>query len=207
MIHKIGLLPADNLQQVPFAYKMYTRTDSVGWDQSNGFKKAFSVDVPIHFLGVWYVYHLLCSNIGSPGLLRDTVASVGIIPKRLPFTTSNTIIRTFRHAVSLDERRVKFKANLWNRPNDKEKTLGLDAALSQHEGQHEHGSNSHAPLLGSKKENRGERPHLKNHGENILTVASDDDGALDRFELAYAGQNNEATNVEEVWFAGCHCGM
>ncbi len=56
MIHKVGLLPADNRQQVPFAYKMYTRTDSVGWDQSNGFKKAFSVDVPIHFVGVWYAH-------------------------------------------------------------------------------------------------------------------------------------------------------
>lgn len=54
MIHKVGLLPADNFQQVPFAYKMYTRTDHVGWEQSNEFKKAFSVDVNIEFLGVWY---------------------------------------------------------------------------------------------------------------------------------------------------------
>lgn len=35
---------------------------------------------------------------------RDTVASVGLIMGRtLPFTTSNTIIKTFRHALSLDE--------------------------------------------------------------------------------------------------------
>ena len=59
-------------------------------------------------------------------LHRDTVNSVGLIPRRLPFTTSNTIIRTFRHAVSLDERRAKFKANLWNRPNPVEATLGVD---------------------------------------------------------------------------------
>jgi uncharacterized protein (DUF2235 family) len=38
----------------------------------------------------------------------------------LPFTASNTIVRTFRHAVSLDERRAKFKANLWNRPSAEE---------------------------------------------------------------------------------------
>ncbi|KAG6822300.1 hypothetical protein H0H93_005947, partial [Arthromyces matolae] len=55
----------------------------------------------------------------------DTVNSVGLIPRRLPFTTSNTIVRTFRHAVALDERRAKFKANLWNRPNDTEATLGI----------------------------------------------------------------------------------
>jgi hypothetical protein len=49
-------------------------------------------------------------------LLRDTVHSVGLIPRTLPFATSNTIVRTFRHALSLDERRARFKANLWNNP-------------------------------------------------------------------------------------------
>ena len=34
-------------------------------------------------------------------------------------------MRTFRHAVSLDERRAKFKANLWNRPNATEAKLGV----------------------------------------------------------------------------------
>ncbi|KAJ3575741.1 hypothetical protein NP233_g902 [Leucocoprinus birnbaumii] len=110
MLHKVGLLPADNVQQVPFAYKMYTRVDNIGWEQSNGFKKAFCIDVTIDFLGVW-----------------DTVDSVGLIPKRLPFTTSNTIVRTFRHAISLDERRAKFKANFWNRPNQGEAKLGVQA--------------------------------------------------------------------------------
>ena len=55
MIHKVGLLPSANFQQVPFAYKMYTRTDNIGWEQSNAFKKAFSVDVDIEFVGVWFV--------------------------------------------------------------------------------------------------------------------------------------------------------
>ncbi|KAG6904771.1 hypothetical protein DXG01_007302, partial [Tephrocybe rancida] len=108
MLHKVGLLPADNHQQVPFTYKMYTRADDIGWEQSNTFKLAFSSPVAIEFFGVW-----------------DTVNSVGIFPKRLPFTTSNTIVRTFRHAIALDERRAKFKPNLWNRPNNDEETLGV----------------------------------------------------------------------------------
>lgn len=53
MIHKVGLLPADNFQQVPFAYKMYTRDDVVGWQQSTAFRQAFSVKVDIEFIGVW----------------------------------------------------------------------------------------------------------------------------------------------------------
>ncbi|KAF7353957.1 DUF2235 domain-containing protein [Mycena venus] len=75
MIHKVGLLPSDNHQQIPFAYKMYSDETEVGWAQSNAFKKAFSIDVDIEFVGVW-----------------DTVNSVGLIPRRLPFTTSNTIV-------------------------------------------------------------------------------------------------------------------
>ena len=53
MLTKVGLLPRDNIEQVPFAYKMYSRTDELGWKQSTAFKKAFSVDVTIEFIGVW----------------------------------------------------------------------------------------------------------------------------------------------------------
>ena len=61
-----------------------------------------------HFIHSFFLCWCLCVG-------RDTVASVGIIPKRLPFTKANNHIRYFRHAISLDERRVRFKANLWNR--------------------------------------------------------------------------------------------
>lgn len=55
MLHKVGLLTGGNLQQVPFAYKMYQRVDDVGWKESNEFKKTFSIDVLIEFVGVWFV--------------------------------------------------------------------------------------------------------------------------------------------------------
>ncbi len=51
-------------------------------------------------------------------LHRDPVCSVGLIPHRRPFTQSGTTVRTFRHALSLDERRAKFKANHFNRPSE-----------------------------------------------------------------------------------------
>jgi uncharacterized protein (DUF2235 family) len=53
MIQKVGLLFKDDFQQVPFAYKMYKRADHVGWEQSTEFKKAFSMDVNIKFVGFW----------------------------------------------------------------------------------------------------------------------------------------------------------
>ncbi|KAJ3802202.1 hypothetical protein GGU11DRAFT_673408 [Lentinula aff. detonsa] len=157
MIHKVGILPRCNHQQVPFAYKMYTREDELGWAQSNAFKKAFSVHADIEFLGVW-----------------DTVNSVGIFPRRLPFTTSNTIVRTFRHAVSLDERRAKFKANLWNRPNANEETLGISSSKKKH-----HASD------------QPKKVH-KSHSLRAL-------------EAKYNKDHSQPTDVEEVWFSGCHC--
>ncbi|THH30036.1 hypothetical protein EUX98_g4147 [Antrodiella citrinella] len=100
MIHKIGLLPKDNPEQVPFAYKLYTQTDKTSLKLAHGFKQTFCRAVEIEFVGVW-----------------ETVASVGILMARnLPFTTANSTIKTFRHALSLDEHRVKFRPNLYHRP-------------------------------------------------------------------------------------------
>ena len=61
------------------------------------------VSSPVYFFSDFYLLFFF----------RDTVNSVGVIPRRLPFTTANTAICTFRHAVSLDERRVKFRPSLW----------------------------------------------------------------------------------------------
>ncbi|TFK63859.1 hypothetical protein BDN72DRAFT_847213 [Pluteus cervinus] len=174
MLHKVGLLPACNHQQVPFAYKMYTQADPEGWAQSNAFKKAFSIDVDIEFIGVW-----------------DTVDSVGLIPHRLPFTTSNTIVGTFRHAVSLDEHRAKFKANLWNRPDAEEKTLSVtDQEIEQFKKETEELA----------KKNTGKKPPARSS-----KTLGPHDAAQKKFEAEYAKDRTAATDIEEVWFAGCHC--
>ncbi|KAG6828485.1 hypothetical protein H0H87_001826 [Tephrocybe sp. NHM501043] len=179
MLHKVGLLPADNHQQVPFAYKMYTRSDDMGWEQSNAFKLAFSSPVTIEFLGVW-----------------DTVDSVGIFPKRLPFTTSNTIVRTFRHAIALDERRAKFKPNLWNRPNDTEQTLGVHTVrIPTPPPQPKNGKAAHE---GHSYEKHGDMKRSESKEEKKLTH-------MENLYSAKDGATGNKTDIEEVWFAGCHC--
>jgi len=159
MIHKVGLLPAGNHQQVPFAYKMFTREDEIGWNQSIAFKKAFSVDVEIEFIGVW-----------------DTVCSVGLVPHKLPFTASNTAIRYFRHAISLDEHRAKFKANHYHlrKSEDEKGTKPGEMPRSNHRFPHYHRKN-----------------HQHHHKSKL-----DDEAYDDAFK---------ETDVKEVWFAGCHC--
>jgi len=96
---------------------------------------------------------------------------VGLVPKRLPFTTSNTIVRTFRHALSLDERRAKFKANLWNRPNKKEQVLSIT-----------------------------DKAHKKPQKKKLSTHET-----LHAMEAKYSKDRNQPTDIDEVWFAGCHC--
>ncbi|PWN31140.1 hypothetical protein BDZ90DRAFT_248796 [Jaminaea rosea] len=97
MLTKVGLLPRHNIAQLPFAYDWYCDDSAYGWQMSADFKRTFSIDVNVHFLGCW-----------------DTVASVGVIPRILPLAKSdNSSVAFFRHALALDERRAKFKANHW----------------------------------------------------------------------------------------------
>ncbi|KAJ6511738.1 hypothetical protein DFH09DRAFT_1049688 [Mycena vulgaris] len=155
MLHKVGLLPKCNHQQVPFAYKMYSREDEIGWQQSNAFKKAFCIDVNVELVGVW-----------------DTVSSVGVVPRRLPFTQSSSHVRYFRHAIALDEHRARFQPNFWNRPTPEDLKLGVQA--------------------GEMPKSRGRRQESKKKSLNDL-------------EKQYSEENQFTTDVEEVWFAGCHC--
>jgi uncharacterized protein (DUF2235 family) len=96
MLHKMGLLTAGNEELIPFAWDMYRRHSDDHVEE--GFRNTFSRIVSIHFLGVW-----------------DTVSSVGYAtrPKFFPFTRNNPSVKTFRHAVALDERRRQFVQNLW----------------------------------------------------------------------------------------------
>ncbi|KAI0094239.1 hypothetical protein BDY19DRAFT_880415 [Irpex rosettiformis] len=182
MVHKVGLLPACNHQQVSFAYKMYTDKSRVGWEQSTAFKKTFSMDVDVEFIGVW-----------------DTVSSVGLIGKRLPFTTSNTCVRYFRHAISLDERRAKFRQNSWNYPSEKEKGLGV-----------QEGEMPKAGLdIQSKPLERVEEPASEQKRVKVRMVidaeSSPDQDEMEQRFSRLDPQPDKETDVLEVWFAGCHC--
>ncbi|KAJ7214996.1 hypothetical protein GGX14DRAFT_609977 [Mycena pura] len=130
-----------------------SRKDKKGWNQSKLFKRAFSIDVDIEFLGVW-----------------DTVCSVGFFPRRLPFTLSNTNVRYFRHAIALDEHRARFQPNFWSWPTPDELKLGVQP---------------------------GEMP--KSHRRTSSRHKS-----LREFEKEDVDRGSCVTQVEEVWFAGCH---
>ncbi|KAF8323257.1 hypothetical protein DL93DRAFT_2070873, partial [Clavulina sp. PMI_390] len=94
-LHAIGVLPKWNTQQVDYAYQIWKSGDQLACAY---YKGMMASDVDIEFLGCF-----------------DTVASVGaLIPRVLPFSTHNGKTRVFRHALSLDEYRSKFRQETWH---------------------------------------------------------------------------------------------
>ncbi|CAE6473566.1 unnamed protein product [Rhizoctonia solani] len=89
MIEVVGLIYPGNQEQIPFAWSIYSKEDP----SAAQFKEAFCRQkVSLYFVGVW-----------------DTVASVGIFPRKpFPLTDKCKHITHFRHALALDELRVKF---------------------------------------------------------------------------------------------------
>lgn len=117
------------------------------------------------------------------GSLRDTVASVGLITsKHLPLTASNFSVKTFRQALALDERRVKFKPNMWHRSSKVCQRFTKQRAPPP----------SHPMLVAS---GAGSLPVY------VRSTGQEDLHAVDRTRRA-----DEKTDVREVWFAGCHSG-
>jgi hypothetical protein len=210
LLYKVGLLPRDNEAQVPFAYRMYKRTDAEGIKLCAGFKQTYCQTVTIEFMGVW-----------------DTVASVGVVAGRtLPFTNSNSSIKTFRHALSLDEHRVKFLPNNYHRASPSE-------AAAKHDP--EHASSPVDPALAAQQSPTGSK------GKNIVksekkrtsfgstgSSSSSEADAQPAMRKGFFGRgmtmkvkeagkyvsptaiegesDGECDDVLEVWFAGCHSG-
>jgi len=165
------LLSRGNEEQIPFAYKLYTRTDAAGLALCAGFKSTFCQNVKIEFLGAW-----------------DTVASVGVIYTRsLPFVNSNKAIRTFRHALSLDERRCRYKPNTYHRS-------APDAAGAKNDPEH-----ASDPVLSQSTSER--HPFLSRTKAKMNFFSK---SRSQQVPLEVKEEEGPETDVLEIWFAGCH---
>jgi uncharacterized protein (DUF2235 family) len=175
MLHKVGLLPAHNRAQISFAYDFYKDDTKEGFKMSKDFKKTFCTNVHVYFVGVW-----------------DCVASVGFIPRKLPFSKSPTsTVSYFRHAMALDEHRAKFKICQWQHKDP-------DAAMKEIENAPKNKTEKALQVgrirrifscFGSKKRpNDEEQEHL----ESKFNQYDQDE------------YDHIPTDVKEVWFAGAH---
>jgi|GEM_PF-238548 len=120
LLYGYGLLCPGNEGHLPYAWnnyvKQHTNPDKnrstragkgkipIIVEPRQPFKETFSRQgFEVHFMGIW-----------------DTVSSVGWIstPLRLYSVAQNPIVRTGRHAVSIDERRCFYRDNLWMNADD-----------------------------------------------------------------------------------------
>ncbi|EIM85764.1 uncharacterized protein STEHIDRAFT_121799 [Stereum hirsutum FP-91666 SS1] len=178
MLRAVGLLPRDNSEQAGFAFRLYSSEKLSDQQLVPGFKRTYCRDVTVEFLGVW-----------------DTVESVGIImTKSLPFVSTNDSIRTFRHALSLDQHRAKFRPSLYHRPTPQTAMTAAAEATSKD----------------TKKEHR--RPFLD---VGFRRRPRQSLGDKERILQPPASEQHEdaantvkrpdfVTDSKEVWFAGCH---
>ncbi|KAF9644334.1 hypothetical protein BDM02DRAFT_3213730 [Thelephora ganbajun] len=208
LLHKIGLLPRDNEEQIAFAYSLYTRTDKAGLEIAAGFKQTFCAPVTIDFVGVW-----------------DTVASVGLIYSRnLPFTTANSGVRVFRHALSLDEHRARFQPNLFHRETPKQ-------AAKRKKGESKPTNPVNATTSPNSEDDERTKPRSRpkfgftRWGITVQRLSSEEQHrvpgvdrgvpsspkALSPERRVLSGTSSEVLTtseplpaVQEVWFVGCH---
>ncbi|KIJ05354.1 hypothetical protein PAXINDRAFT_93587 [Paxillus involutus ATCC 200175] len=97
VIYEVGLIKTVTDKQIGMAYEHYmtVRLQKLhAKDMASAFKRTFCwKDMKVHFVGVW-----------------DTVSSVGLVKEDASLSSSSSADHAchFRHALALDERRVKF---------------------------------------------------------------------------------------------------
>ncbi len=95
MLYKVGLLPSDNDNLIPYAAKLYNIEGNL--NIAHGFRDTFSRSCPVHFIGVWDTVSSLVMNAGV----------------RWHSGALNPGVKNGYHALSIDEKRKDFPPCLW----------------------------------------------------------------------------------------------
>ena len=106
LINTCGLLYANSENLIAETMRIFhdRKKSKIAGD----FKKTFSRECKVHFLGLW-----------------DTVSSIGWVysPMTLQGTSNNESVVNVRHAISIDERRAFFRQNLWGTRFEKQQDI------------------------------------------------------------------------------------
>ena len=108
MIRNIGLLTPDNLYRLNEAYALYRRRDaSADTDTAVAFRKKYSREIKVRFLGVW-------DTVGALGIPLAAMQWLNAAEYAFHDTELSGIVQTAAHALALDEHRMDFQAALWS---------------------------------------------------------------------------------------------
>jgi uncharacterized protein (DUF2235 family) len=108
LIRNAGLLKREHLKKIPDAYFLY-RTRDVTADSENAvfFRKKFSKDISIKFLGVW-------DTVGALGIPVQSFEWFNREFYKFHDTELSSIVRHAYHAIAIDEHRENYKPTLWD---------------------------------------------------------------------------------------------
>ena len=112
MIRNAGLLKPEHKELIPEAYSLY-RTRDGGADSENAvfFRREFSREVRVHFLGVW-------DTVGALGIPLQSFNWFNRGFYQFHDTELSGIVANAFHAVAIDEHRESYSATLWE-PKEK----------------------------------------------------------------------------------------
>jgi uncharacterized protein (DUF2235 family) len=151
----------------------------------------------------------------NPRMCRDTVSSVGIFPRYLPFVNNNSSIHYFRHALALDERRSKFTPNFhreWRdeiHKDDDQDDDGDDQSQDT-SGTTFGGTETKSPTE-ARSPGAGGLEDQQDSSESALNDKEDENSGHKhteqwRYEQEINQSCKQKTDSLEVWFAGAHAG-
>lgn len=121
------------------------------------------------------------------------MASTGVIwSKDLPFTTNNKMIKTFRHALALDEHRAKFVPEFWHIPPGMTRNTPMKrGATTRIVGLWDKALFEVAKQVAKKVPKKNLLLHMS-------TISNSESNAAIKAETE--------PDVREVWFVGVHSG-
>ncbi|KAF8554217.1 hypothetical protein OG21DRAFT_1115140 [Imleria badia] len=188
MIHEVGLIRTPTEKQIGTAWDHYRAIRSGNPKPrqiAREFKNTFSLkDVKVHFVGMW-----------------DTVSSVGLVRGDILLSTSASAAHAchFRHALALDELRVKFMPEYFHEMNS-QRDEGNDK-ISKYIVQKKEVTGSDQ-LPSSVTENK---PAMKSEIKEVWFAGSHSDvGGTNR-----PGKSYQAGNVSLLWMRreAAACGL
>lgn len=109
MIRNVGLLTPVNVHRLDDAYALYRRRDaSADTAEAQAFRKRYSREVGIKFLGVW-------DTVGALGIPVSALQWLDAGEYAFHDTELSGIVKNGAHALAIDEHRVDYQATLWKR--------------------------------------------------------------------------------------------
>lgn len=127
LIRNAGLLKQQHIGLISEAYSLYrTRDDGADSENAKFFRKQYSREVTIHFLGIW-------DTVGALGIPIESFEWFNKSYYQFHDTELSGIVKNAFHAIAIDEHRKNYHCTLWDpkeKPNQQMEQIWFSGAHS-----------------------------------------------------------------------------